>query len=130
MDGRYAPGLFLFAEANYSARMTHESYLQKILSELAETAEAMQDQRMSFIEGTRKITSLAAQADLRNDPDIVTLRMIDSETDTLPIGDVQPLWSRESLEKLAPEIAHAEAWARASGLTACQNLIKFRGRKA
>ena len=96
---------------------------------IVETARAMLNGRLSFIEGARRMSRLRLDADLPEfDPDMIRFVAIDSETDTLPLGDVQQYWQPAALAKLQPEIEQSEQWARENGWTACQSLIaRFSG---
>jgi hypothetical protein len=58
------------------------------------------------------------------DRDMVAFVLIDSETDTLPLGDVRQYWQPEALAKLQPEIERSEQWARETGWAECQSLIR------
>jgi hypothetical protein len=94
---------------------------------VVETARAMLDGRLSFIEGARRINGQKWHVDLPDpelDPDMVCFLLIDSETDILPLGDVRQLWQPAALEKLQPKIEQSEQWARETGRAACQSLIK------
>jgi hypothetical protein len=91
---------------------------------LAETARAMLDGRISFIEGARMILSLRSEARLSDfDPDIMVFMGINSETDTLPLGPVRGLWRNDALDRLQPEIDRAERWAKELGAPSCHALI-------
>lgn len=93
--------------------------------EIVAIARNMLDGGQSFIEGARQIVALRDAAGLDYfDPDIVRFVAIDSETDTLPFGDVRKLWAPAALEKLQPEIDRAEQWARETGTSHCRNLIQ------
>jgi hypothetical protein len=98
---------------------------------VVETARAMLDGRLSFIEGARRINGQKWHVDLPDpelDPDMVCFLLIDSETDTLPFGDVRKLWQPAALEKLQPKIEQSEKWARQTGWAACEALIaRFSG---
>jgi len=79
----------------------------------------------SFIAGARRIKDTWVTTRLPDDdPDKDVFVLIDSETDTLPMGKVRDLWNPEALATLQPRIDHAEQWARDVGREACQNLIK------
>ena len=54
--------------------------------------------------------------------DLTVFVAIDSETDHLPLGKVRELWSQAALERLEPEIAEAEAWAKEYGVRACEKI--------
>ena len=92
--------------------------------EITEAARGMLSGALSFIEGARLICRLRRCAELADfDPDIVAFIAIESETDTLPIGDARQHWAPEALEKLQPEIDSAEKWAQEIGRAECQRLI-------
>jgi len=93
--------------------------------QIACTAAEMLKGQRRFIDGARRIKDTWAMSLLpNNDPDKNVFVLIDSETDTLPIGEVRDLWNPEALAKLQPKIDHAEQWARDVGREACQNLVK------
>ena len=98
---------------------------------VVETARAMLDGRLSFIEGARRINGRKWDVGLPDpelDPDMVRFLLIDSETDTLPFGDIRQLWQPAALEKLQPKIEQSERWARETGWAACHSLIaRFSG---
>lgn len=50
---------------------------------------------------------------------------LDSETDTLPIGDVRQYWSSEALERKDQEIEHAEAVYREMALETANRLVEL-----
>ena len=54
---------------------------------------------------------------------LLTFTGIDSETDTLPIGEVRKVWSREALERIDPEIQHAEQLYRETAIKAATQII-------
>lgn len=105
--------------------MKIESKAEEARLEIAATARRMLDGNLSFIEGARQIVALRDAAGLHYfDPDIVRFVAIDSETDTLPFGDVRKLWAPAALEKLQPKMDRSEQWARKTGAPHCQNLIQ------
>jgi len=104
--------------------MKTTSDIEEARLEIAVIAHLLLDGGLSFIEGARRISALRHAAGLGDfDPDIVPFIAIDSETDTLPFGDVRGLWAQAALEKLRPQIDRAEQWARETGRIHCQNLI-------
>ena len=91
---------------------------------IAEAARDMLNGALSFIEGARLICSLRGRAEVADfDPDIVVFVAIESETDTLPIGDARQHWAPEALAKLQPEINSAEKWAQEIGRAECRRLV-------
>ena len=109
--------------------MSDEAEVTATRQRIVETARAMLDGRLSFIEGERRMSRLRLDADLPEfDPDMIRFVAIDSETDTLPFGDVRQYWQPAALAKLQPEIERSEQWARDTGWAACQSLIaRFSG---
>lgn len=104
--------------------MSVEREAEQARVKMAETAQAMLNGTLSFIEGARQIASLREQAKLnRFDPDIIPFVAIDSETDALPFGPIRRLWAPDALAKLQPEIDAAETWAKDNGAEHCQTLI-------
>lgn len=105
--------------------MKIESKVEEARLEIAATARRMLDGNLSFIEGARRIFALRDAARLDYfDPDILPFVAIDSETDTLPFGNVRKLWAPAALEKLQPKIDSAEQWAHEAGAPHCRNLIR------
>lgn len=56
---------------------------------------------------------------------LVTFTGIDSETDTLPVGDVRKEWSPEALKRKDKEITEAEDFYRDSAINAATELIRL-----
>ncbi|HEY1613892.1 MAG TPA: hypothetical protein VGF97_09410 [Rhizomicrobium sp.] len=104
--------------------MINQLTIERAKKDIALTARRMLAGSVSFIEGSRKIISLQAAANIReNDPDFHAFLGISSETDALPLGEIRSLWNPEALVKLQPEIDRAEEWAKAFGTPCCQRLI-------
>jgi len=64
--------------------------------------------RMSVVEAARAISKLAHWSGLKDDPDLAIFAAIDSETSTLPLGEVRKYWAPHALEREDVEIAKAE----------------------
>ena len=56
---------------------------------------------------------------------LVTFTAIDSETDSLPVGDVRKEWSPEALKRKDKETAEAEDFYRDSAINAATELIRL-----
>jgi hypothetical protein len=80
--------------------------------------------RLGVIEAARELSRLAHWTDLRSDDDLTTFMVIDSETDTLPVGNVRQYWSAEALQHKEPEILHAEELHREVALESAERLVK------
>ena len=104
--------------------MSIESEVKIARRQVMETARAMLDGKLSFIEGARRISGLRWDLDVPEfDPDIIAFVAIDSETDTLPFGEVREYWQPAALAALQPEIDCSEQWAKETGGKACQSVI-------
>ena len=69
--------------------MTRDLDVVTARRQVVEAARAMLAGTLSFIEGARRISDLRWFVDLPEfDPDMIRFVAIDSETDTLPLGDV------------------------------------------
>jgi hypothetical protein len=79
---------------------------------------------LSFFEGSIQVCSLRFMVGVPEfDPDLLHFVAIESETDHLPLGQVQHRWSAEALRRLQPEFEKTEIWANGVASQACQNLI-------
>lgn len=108
-----------------SKHITHEAYVASVRKRVVDTAQAMLDGKLSFLEGARLLSSLRHEADVGNDDaDFMAFVVIDSETDALPIGMVRQYWANDALEKFATEIIEAELWAKKLGGDACESLVR------
>ena len=58
-----------------------------------------------------------------DDPDFSVFVLIDSETDSLPVGDVRRLWSQSALVALDPQLNRARDWAMTTGGEALRRLV-------
>ena len=105
--------------------VTNESYLAAARKRVAAVASDMLSGQTPFLEGARELSSLRHEAAVdEGDEDFLVFVAIDSDTDSLPIGDQRKHWSHESLLKLQPQIDDAIAWAKAVGSDACTSLLK------
>jgi hypothetical protein len=97
---------------------------QRTRLKIVETLECMLAGELSFIEGSRALSSLLHFADVdRMSEPFVTFVAIDSETDDMPLGDVKALWSKEALDNHAAEWRQAEDWARRIGEPASRDAL-------
>jgi hypothetical protein len=76
-------------------------------AEMVRVTSDMLEGKLSFLEGAVRITKLRYNAGLKDDEDALFFAVIESETDHLPLGEVQKLWDQEALEKLRPTL---ESW--------------------
>jgi hypothetical protein len=75
------------------------------------------------IDAARALHKLAYWTGLVNDEDLTTFVAIDSETDTLPVGEARQFWSAEALEREDPKIRQAEELYREAALEAAARLV-------
>jgi len=80
--------------------------------------------RVAVIEAARAISKLAFWAGLRDDTDLNAFVAIDTETDTLPLGDVRLNWAEHALALQDVEIAKAENLYRALALATARSLVE------
>ena len=80
--------------------------------------------RLGVIEAARVIAKLGYWTSLREDPDVAAFVAIDSETDSLPLGEVRKLWADHALVRLDAEIEKAEGFYRQSALESAARLAE------
>jgi len=80
--------------------------------------------RLSVIESARALSKLTFWSGLKDDPDLTNFVAIDSETDTLPVGEVRKYWARHALELEDVEIAKAEELYRTTAIESAQRLAE------
>ena len=81
--------------------------------------------RLSVIEtAARTLSKLTYWSELKNDPDLTKFVAIDSETDTLPVGEVRKYWASHALERQDVEIANAEGLYRSTAMQSAQRLAE------
>lgn len=96
--------------------LSHQPIDAEVLADLRQEALSVARQalarRISVIFACRQLSTIGRQAGFPwADPDFGAFYAVDTETDALPMEDVQHLWSSEALAALAPEIAAANEWA-------------------
>jgi len=102
----------------------NESEILKARQAIFDAAQGMLAERLTYIEGARKIVAAwwASKLDER-DADFLPFVGIGSETETLPFGNMRAHWQPAALDALQPEIDRMEAWARRFGEPHCRNLV-------
>jgi hypothetical protein len=95
------------------------------LRSILTTMECMLDGSLPYLEGSQTIARLHLDADVDEwDPDILPFVGVDSETDSLPIGDKRKFWSAANRKRLQPPIDEAERWAKGILESHCRNFIQ------
>jgi len=79
---------------------------------------------LSFFEGSIQVCALTPIGVSESDPDLMAFIAIRSETDHLPPVHSQHLWSVEAIQRLQPEFAKTESWAKSFATKACESLIR------
>ena len=106
-----------------SDHLSHEDYLRSSRAKAVEIAKAMLAGEISFLEGARAIRNpLRDGEDPECENAFKAFTLIYSDTDSLPVTD-RRFWSSEALQKLEPELAAAELWAREIGTEPCKIII-------
>src|SRR5262245_59324645 len=81
------------------------------------------DGRLGVIETARAISKLGYWAGVLEDSDIEKFAAINSETDTLVVGDERRLWAQHALEREDIKTAEAEELYRTIALEAAQRIV-------
>jgi len=87
-----------------------------------ELAKAVLDGRTTILEAVRELVSLARTDAIATEADRTLIIVIESETDSLPIGEVRKLWAPDALQAKEPEIERAEALWKTEFLEACKRI--------
>ena len=86
--------------------MAHPSHSEFVAAErkkLLTLCQAMLSGEIFFFEGAAQVCSLRHNIEVaEDDPDLRAFVVIQSETDHLPLRDIQHRWSPEALERLRP----------------------------
>jgi len=91
---------------------------------LVSLCRAMLAGEVSFFEGAIQVCALPPIGASESDPDLMAFVAIRSETDHLPPIHSQHLWSVEAIQRLQPEFAKTEYWAKTFAPKACERLIR------
>jgi hypothetical protein len=91
---------------------------------IADTARAMLEGQISYIEGSRLILTVASGADVdRYEDPFVAFIGIDSETDDVPVGQLREMWYPPAKLQLESKWAEAENYAKQIGEAACREVL-------
>jgi hypothetical protein len=82
---------------------------------------------MGLIEASRELSSLRYEFDAPLDELFMPFLVIDSETDSLPIGPVRREWNPAVLARIDVEISGYQESIRPFALEACRKLINALG---
>jgi hypothetical protein len=93
-------------------------------AKIVEVAQAMLDGALGIIEGSRRLNDLREAMGIYHlDEDFVGFVAIDSETETLPVGEVRTRWNKEALVQQDRKVEEAERLYRDGALKDCRKLI-------
>ena len=87
-------------------------------------AQAILDQQIGVIAGSRILTRLAFELSIDMEENFLIFKGIDSETDHLPVDWERRNWGDEALKRKDAEIAKYEDSARDEVFTACKKIIE------
>ena len=105
-------------------RMSHEEYVAAQRRRVAELARDILAGDIDVLDGSAKIVSLRDELDIdRNDDDLMAFVVVDSETDTLPVGKEALNWSEDALARKQPVLERARSWAIDVVRQPCENLL-------
>ncbi len=104
-------------------KMSHEEYVEKKRSRVAELASGMLDGSIHYLEGAIELSSLRFEVEVpEDDQDFIAVVAVASEIDNLPIGAPRQYWSKEALERHEPEVQKSIKWAKEFSLPQCKSL--------
>ena|SRR5713101_6334763 len=105
-------------------KMTHAEYVELQRSRVARMASDALNGQLDILEAARQIAALRSELEVsEDDPDLMAFVVIQSETETLPIGVEASHWAEEALLRKAPEVARAREWAWQTAGSELKNLV-------
>lgn len=105
--------------------MNDTQYRNTTQKQVAETAKAMIDGRMHYLEGAIKLEALRHKVGAyENDPSFSVWTAILSEIDQLQIGRDPKKWTKALLKKKEIEIGKSIQWAKEISLVHCEELVR------
>ena len=105
-------------------RMSHDEYVLSSRSQAAEIAAAVLAGTLPLLEGCHLLDALRSGVEVpERDPDFLAFNLVQSETDTLPIGKVRQNWAPEALASAEAELQSAAEWAGPIALPACESVV-------
>lgn len=92
---------------------------------ISKVAEQLIAGRLGVIAASRELSRLRDYAEPQVAEALLTFVGIDSETDTLPIGNVRKEWNRDALKEKDRQITKAEKFYRNTAMNAAAELIRL-----
>ncbi len=103
---------------------SHHDYVQACRKQAVDLAAGIVAGSIPLLDGCHRLAALGHRVGVPyDDPNFRMFSVIESETDALPIGPIRKEWAPDALAELAPELLHAEAWARPMAMRACHSVI-------
>jgi hypothetical protein len=104
---------------------SHLDYLKKSQAKAIEVARAIIDGKIGIIEGSRALVAIRHEVtDELADSDFLPFIAVESETDTLPVGNVRQHWAKDALANEDIKINKYENEMRDMIIAACERLIQ------
>lgn len=108
--------------SNYAPHLT--SWHDRGVSRALDIAKQVSSGQIGIIAGARALTALGGKLGDDVEQALSVFRLIDGETNHLPVGDVRAYWAADALRLKDQEIARAERTYKERAITAAQTLIE------
>jgi hypothetical protein len=81
--------------------------------------------KTSAILASRELVRILRRLNVADDdPDLLCLVGLDSETDSIPVGPERVEWAPDALARKAPSIREVEEWAQRFGESAFKSIVQ------
>jgi hypothetical protein len=104
--------------------VTNEASWRKTRRKVVARARDFIEGRIGVITCAREMSRLAFWLREQNDPNFITFRGIDSESDALPVGPERQCWSESALREEDEKIRAAEELWRVAATEAARRLME------
>ena len=101
-----------------------DKYVAFLHGKIVAICEAILAEKIGIIAGSRILVSLHFDLFTENDSDFSIFRVVDSDTDHLPVDFERKNWSPEALQRKDIEIAESEEFYKNQVFDACRELTK------
>ena len=102
----------------------HQDYLASLRRTAVEVASGVLDGSLGIVEAVRRLVVLSSELGIENEEPFLSLRGIDSETDTSPVGAVRSQWSEAALAREDAARKAYEDDVRVQVREACELLLR------
>ena len=103
---------------------THDEYVAEQRRFAVSIARRVLEGEMTMLEGARVLSRLDGLDLDEDDSDWQNLKLVDVETEALPIGEVRALWHPDALREQEPDLERAERWARDFALDSFRRFVE------